>query len=118
MPIIAKDSNLYEATERITTVIKGKRNLTAQDTATIALFTVLNSLADSGMDASQALEVITPDATEEEKASALKAQAWRKKIRDEIKPLLTAAKNYQSSYCEPTGLMPKPVAGETVDEFV
>ena len=118
MPIIAKDSNLYEATERIASIIKGKRNLTAQDTATIALFTVLNSLADSGMDASQALEVVTPEATEEEKASALKAQAWRKAIRDEIKPLLTAAKNYQSSYCEPTGLMPKPVAGVEVEDLV
>jgi hypothetical protein len=118
MPVIDKSSNLFEATERITNVIKGKRNLTSQDTATIALYTVLNSLADSGMDASAALEIITPNATEEEKARAMKAQAWRKSIRDEIKPLLTAAKNYQSSYCEPTGLMPKPSAGEAVEEFV
>ena len=118
MPVILKESNLYEATERITTVIKGKRNLTSQDTATIALFTVLNSLADSGMNASAALEIITPDATEEEKARAMKAQAWRKAIRDEIKVLCTAAKNFQASYCEPTGLMPKPTAGEMVEEFV
>ena len=117
MPVIAKESNLFEATERITSVIKGKRNLTAQDTATIALFTVLNSLADSGMTVEDALEMMPADpATASEVAK--KATAWRKGIRNEIKPLLTAAKNFQSSYCEPTGLMPKPTAGETVEEFV
>ena len=117
MPVIAKESNLFEATERITSVIKGKRNLTAQDTATIALFTVLNSLADSGMTVEEALEMMPADANAASDG-AKKATAWRKAIRDEIKPLLTAAKNYQCSYCTPTGLMPKPSAGETVEEFV
>ena len=117
MPVIPKETNLFEATERITNVIKGKRNLTSQDTATIALFTVLNSLADSGMSVEEALEMMPADASTASEG-AKKATAWRKAIRDEIKPLLTAAKNYQASYCEPTGLMPKPSAGEVVEEFV
>jgi hypothetical protein len=69
------------------------------------------------MSVEDALEMMPADpATASEVAK--KATAWRKGIRNEIKPLLTAAKNFQSSYCEPTGLMPKPTAGETVEEFV
>ena len=93
---IAKDSNLYEACERVALGCKsdGDRNLTSQDTATIMLFVVLNSVLDTGRSVEQLLakaddEGVTP----ENSAAALK---WRKETRDVLKVLATASNNFQN----------------------
>ncbi len=101
---IDKASNLYERTEAICNAIKGKRNLAQQDTATIGLLTVLNEIADSGKD----IEHWLGDEGKE----------LRIKLRDQIRPLFTASKNYQNTVCVDMELMPKAQGGESVEEFV
>lgn len=84
--------------------IRGKRNLTQQDTATIGLMTVLNEVADSG----KPIEDLLDDAGKE----------WRIKVRNMIKPLFTASKNYQNTVCVEMELMPKAAGESSVEEFV
>ena len=93
---IAKDSNLFEACERIAAGCKadGDRNLTSQDTATIMLYTVLNSVLDSGKSVEQLLAKADDEGVKpEDAATALK---WRKETRDMLKPLATASNNFQN----------------------
>jgi hypothetical protein len=101
---IDKASNLFERTEAITSQIRGKRNLTQQDTATIALLVVLNEVADSGKSIEDLLDT--------------GGKEWRIKIRDQIRPLFTASKNYQNTVCVEMDLMPKATGTESVEEFV
>ena len=107
-----KATNLYERCEVICNAIRGKRNLSQQDTATIGLLTILNEVADSG----KSIDELLGDEGKE----------WRIKTRDTIKPLFTAAKNFQNSYLTETEvsvngvsgyMMPKATGTETAEEF-
>ena len=102
MPTLDKTSNLYERCEVICSQIKGKRNLSQKDAATIAVLTILNDIADSG----KSIEEVLGD----------EGKDLRIKIRDNVKPLFTASKNFQNSYLEPSGLMPKATGEERVTE--
>lgn len=104
---LKKDSYIYENSERVANGIKatavktGKpaRNLAQQDTATIALWTVLQEVEDA---LAKGIVITDPDNSE--------AKAWRIEIRNEIQPLFTASKNYQGVVMADTGLMEKPAA--------
>ena len=102
MPAIQKDSNLYERCEVVCAQIKGKRNLSQKDLATITVLTILNEVADSG----KSIEDLLGDEGKE----------WRVKIRDNVKPTFTASKNFQNVYLVPSGLMPKAEGTEPMSE--
>jgi hypothetical protein len=102
-----KSSYIYGETEVIAIAIRGKRNLAQQDTATIALKVVLNEAMDEMSKSKCSIEDLLGDDKRE----------WRKKIRDEIKPLLTASKNYQNTYCVESELLPKSESGEKVEDY-
>ena len=108
---IAKDSNLFEACERIAAGCKadGDRNLNSQDTATIMLFVVLNSILDNGKSVEQLLAKADDEGVKAEDAAA--ALKWRKETRDVLKVLATASNNFQNVVMadEENGPMMKPV---------
>ena len=113
---IDKSSNLYEACERVAKGCKsdGDRNLTAQDTATIMLYTVLNSILDTGKSVEELLAKPDdePAPSAENAAFALK---WRKETRDMLKPLATASNNFQNTVMadDENGLMKSVKAAQT-----
>ena len=92
---LTKESTVYEHSERICNAIRGKRNLTSQDTATIVLLSVLDEVLNSGKTVEQLLARDGDEGVSEENAA--KATAWRKATRDMIKPFMTAANNAQNS---------------------
>lgn len=116
MPKIDKFTSLYEHCEKIANAIRGKRNLASKDTATIALLTVIdetiNRLSEM-QSAGKSMEDAVASLMDEEN------KVWRAKTRDVIQPLFTAAKNYQNTWMEPSGLLPE-AKGEFVEkeEFV
>lgn len=102
-----KDSYIYGETEVIANQIRGKRNLAQKDTATIALKVVLNEVMDE-ISKGTTIEQLMEDGKKD----------WRIKVRNEIQPLCTAAKNYQSTHCFDSGLLPKATAADSSEEFV
>ena len=104
MPTLDKNNNLFERCEVVANQIKGKRNLSQKDSATICVLAILNEVADSG----KSIEELLDDGGKE----------WRIATRDMVQPLFTASKNFQDSYLQPSGLMPlsKTIATES-EEF-
>lgn len=105
--ILKKDSYIYGETEAIAEKIRGKRNFVQQDTATIALKVVLNEVMDA-LGKGKSITDLMEDG----------AKDWRVAVREQIKPLFTASKNFQNTCCVESGLMPKAEGGGSVEEFV
>jgi hypothetical protein len=100
-----KTTNLYERCEVVAASLNQKgQNWNAEASAAVCLLTILNEIADSG----KSVEELLDDSGLE----------WRKKVKNLVKPLFTAAKNFQSSHLEPSGLMGKPVGAGEKEEFV
>ena len=93
MPKLNEASSLYKETKRVADFIRGKRNLAADDTATIALRFVLREMSEGKLSAD---ELLSDDMKKE-----------RQDMVSELRCLMTASKNFQNSYCAPSELLPK-----------
>jgi hypothetical protein len=120
MPIIQKTTALYEHTEALIAALKlkdfaGKSegNLTAAMVASVVTKTFISELMNTaspnpGKDGTEQNPHSNPAAVEWlESLLEESAKAERSRIRAVIQPCITAAKNYQDSYCQPSGLLHK-----------
>ena len=116
MPALDKNTNLYEQCELVCSQIKGKRNLSQKDLATITVKTILADAQDLSGQASVAAlkkgEKFDPLAYLMEDSQ----RELRAKIRDNVKFTFTASKNFQNVYLKPSGLMPKATGEEKQTE--
>ena len=115
MPKLENTTNMFASFERICPILKEKgSNLTSKAVATAVMESVLLDANDAFFGSkdekkgSNPIDWLMLDGQKE----------LRIKIRDAIMPCITAAKNYQNSYLEPSGLMPKVVGSMDKSEFV
>ena len=101
MPKLNESSSLYKETKRVADFIRGKRNLVADDTATIALRYVLREMQEGKLTADELL------------SDEMKKE--RQDMVSELRCLMTASKNYQNTYAFPSGLLPKVEGVERSD---
>ncbi len=107
---IDKATSAYEHLERICNAIKGKRNLTQHDTATIVTLAIIDTVT-SGLPAGKDHDWLVSDAPD--------AKQFRIALRDTVKPFFTAAKNVQNSIAFPMELLPEVKgSAQSVEEFV
>jgi hypothetical protein len=120
MPALEKTTNLYTSFERITPILKANgSNLTAKAVATAVMESVVNDICDAVLAQKPQVDgvgAIGADCLDWFMADEQKN--LRIAIRNRITPCITAAKNYQNVYLEPSGLMPKAVGSTDKSEFV
>ena len=121
MPALDKTTNLYASFERICPILQANgSNLTAKAVATAMMESVLLDANDAflGQAKPQLQSDDTPYTNPIDWLMDDAQKNTRIAIRDRIQPFVTAAKNAQNVYLEPSGLMPKAVGLTDKSEFV
>lgn len=96
MPALLNTTNIYAQSDRIASQICGKRNWTAQDSATVALLAIMDQILDSGKSVEYLLARKGDEGVADTDAEI--ATKWRVEARNMLLPLMTAANNFQNSY--------------------